>query len=266
MNQLKTSQSYHLRLIPQPPPASGSLIGKNCILNHVIDTLDEKEGHRHSLTLKIELQTMDTGETKSMTALLDSGATRMFIDREYIKVSSFTTRMLSNPILVRNIDGTPNEAGSITDIVELNLQYQNHAERVFFTVTSLGRQNVIMGHTWLQKHNPDINWITGDVKMSCCSRRCCSGCRDKICEERKTWKVQAHHIAECSEGEVPDLDRDDDEDNDTDTEVENGDWIFVTNLHQPRKRSMLPPPSLNALQKPSCRTKTLLLPEKTAPL
>ena len=34
----------------------------------------------------------------------------------------------------------------------------------------------------------------------------------------------------------------------------------------PQKRSMLPPPSLNALQKPSSRTKTLLLLEKTVPL
>ena len=47
----------------------------------VIDTLDEKEGCRRSLTLKIELQTTDMAETKSATALLDSGATGMFIDR-----------------------------------------------------------------------------------------------------------------------------------------------------------------------------------------
>ena len=43
------------------------------VLDHlVIDTLDEKEGRRRSLTLKIELQTTDMAETKSVTALLDS--------------------------------------------------------------------------------------------------------------------------------------------------------------------------------------------------
>ena len=89
----------------------------------VIDTLDKKEGHRCSLTLKIELQTTDMAETKSVTALLDSRATGMFIDREYVKESGFTTRALSNPIPVRNVDGTPNEAGSIRDVVELNLRY-----------------------------------------------------------------------------------------------------------------------------------------------
>ena len=76
------------------------------IPNHlVIDTLDEKEGRRRSLTLKIELQTTDMAETKSVTALLDSKATGMFIDWEYVKKSGFTTRTLSNPIPVRNVDG-----------------------------------------------------------------------------------------------------------------------------------------------------------------
>jgi hypothetical protein len=46
----------------------------------VINTLDETKDHQCSLTLKIELQTTDTGETKSVKALLDSGATGMFID------------------------------------------------------------------------------------------------------------------------------------------------------------------------------------------
>ena len=147
----------------------------------------------------------------------------MFINREYVKKSGFTTRALSNPIPVRNVDSTPNEAGSITDVVELNLRYQNHAERVFFAVTNLGKQNVIMGHTWLRKHNPDINWVTRDVKMSCCSGRCCSGCRDEIREERREQKIQARRVVDCSEGEVPDLDRDDEDDEDTDVEIEDGD-------------------------------------------
>ena len=107
--------------------------------------------------------------------------------------------------------------------MELNLWYQNHAERVFFTVTNLGKQNVIMGHTWLRKHNPDINWVTRDVKMSRCSRRCCSGCRDEIREERREQKIQACRIANCSEGEIPDLDRDDEDDEDVDAEIEDGD-------------------------------------------
>ena len=82
---------------------------------------------------------------------------------------------------------------------------------------------MIMGHTWLRKHNPDINWVTRDVKMSRCSGRCCSGCRDEIREERRELKIQACHIADCSKGEIPDLDRDDEDDEDMDMEIEDGD-------------------------------------------
>ena len=83
---------------------------------------------------------MDTAEVKSVRALLDSGATGMFIDRDYVRTNRLSTRALSNPIPVRNVDGTPNEAGSVTEVVELVLRYKNHSERVFFSVTGLGKQ------------------------------------------------------------------------------------------------------------------------------
>jgi hypothetical protein len=90
----------------------------------VVDALDETEGHRRSLTLKAELQATDTGEIKSVQALLDSGATGMFIDTEYVKASRFSTRTLSYPIPVRNVDGTLNEAGSVREVVELVLRHK----------------------------------------------------------------------------------------------------------------------------------------------
>ena len=113
----------------------------------------------------------------------------MFIDRAYVKANCFPTRTLSSPIPIRNVDGTLNEAGSVTEVVELVLRYRNHSECAFFAVTSLGSQKVIMGHSWLQKHNLDIDWSTGEVKMSHCSGSCCSGCLDEIRTERKLHKL-----------------------------------------------------------------------------
>ena len=31
---------------------------------------------------------------------------------------------------------------------------------------------IILGHTWLVEHNPDINWHTGEVKLTCCPDYC----------------------------------------------------------------------------------------------
>ena len=53
----------------------------------IVDVLDKTEGPRRSLQLTIELQTTDTGETRAVKALLDSGATGMFIDCVYVKAN-----------------------------------------------------------------------------------------------------------------------------------------------------------------------------------
>jgi len=132
-----------------------------------------------SLKLKVELETTDTGEMKSVSSFMDSGATGEYIDCHYAKSNRLHTRKLSEPIPVYNVDGTLNEAGSITEVVDLILRYQNHSEWTLFAVTGLGKQKLILGHSWLRKHNPEIDWVTGEVKMSRYPPRCCSGCRDE---------------------------------------------------------------------------------------
>ena len=121
-----------------------------------------------SLKLKVEIETTDTAERKSVLTLVDCGATGEFIDRNYAKSCRFNLVKLSVPIPVYNIDGTLNEAGSVTEVVDLILRYKNHSERTIFAVSNLGKQKLILGHSWLRKHNPEINWATGEVKMSRC--------------------------------------------------------------------------------------------------
>ena len=125
-----------------------------------------------SVKLKVELQTTDTAETYGVYALLDSGATGMFIDESYVDAQKIATRDLDQPKPVFNVDGTRNEAGSIKRTVDLIMRYGKHSEHATFTVTSLGKQKVILGHSWLRLHNPVINWETQVVEMSRCPDRC----------------------------------------------------------------------------------------------
>ena len=67
------------------------------------------EGISTSLKLKVEIETTNTVEKKSLTALLDSGATGECIDRDYAKSQQFKLIKLTQPIPVYNIDGSPNE-------------------------------------------------------------------------------------------------------------------------------------------------------------
>jgi len=102
-----------------------------------------------SLKLKVELETTDTGEVKSVNSFMDSRATGEFIYRHYAKSNRLHTQKLSKPIPVYNVDGTLNEAGSITEVVDLILRYQNHSEWTLFAVTGLGKQKLILGQSWI---------------------------------------------------------------------------------------------------------------------
>ena len=112
------------------------------------------------LVIKVEIQTTDTTEVKSGPALIDCGATGQFMDRDYVERNRLTTWKLQRAIPVFNMDGSPNEVGSITEIVDMILCYKGHTERTSFMVTSLGKQDIILRFTWLQEHNPEINWQT----------------------------------------------------------------------------------------------------------
>ena len=104
-----------------------------------------------------------------------------------------------------NVDGTENQSGSITHVVNTVLRYRGHSERAYLAVTSLGKSSVILGYTWLRKHNPEVDWTTGDVAMSRCSPNVCTGCRDEARTQRKADKRTAECVRTCSSGPTPDF-------------------------------------------------------------
>ena len=110
-----------------PPPQRRPKWVKQLPKGFVISALDGTEKPRQSVSLNIEL--VADGKTLSVQALLDSGATGMFVDREYVKANQLTTRALPGPIPVRNVDRTLNDAGSITEVAKMVLKYKNHSKR-----------------------------------------------------------------------------------------------------------------------------------------
>src|SRR5215470_18004574 len=151
-----------------------------------------------SLSLKVEIQATDTGVVKGVTALLDSGATGLFIDRDFVRAQGLTTRTLTHPIPVRNVDGTLNAVGAIQEVVDLILRYKGHAERAIFSVSQLGSQKVILGHTWIRLHNPEIDWRMQEVRMSCCPIQC-GACREETRKERE----EERRVRVCWAGSPP---------------------------------------------------------------
>jgi len=100
---------------------------------------------------------MDTSELHSIKALLDSGATESFIDRDFVRLKGINTRTLSCNIPVFNVDSSPNEAEQISEVVDILLRYKTHSERMLLAVSRLGKQSLILGYNWLKDHNPKVD-------------------------------------------------------------------------------------------------------------
>ena len=80
--------------------------------------------------------------------------------------------LLSNSVLVYNIDRTQNAARSITQCTKIVIQFQEHCKKVTAEVTNLGKNQMILSYTWCLHHNPEIYWTIGTVKMTWCPWTC----------------------------------------------------------------------------------------------
>jgi len=122
--------------------------------------------------LNIGVEKVDTHEGIMVKALLDSGVTGMFMNKKMVAKHGFRLQKLERLVVVRNIDGANNNRGAITHQVKVNMYYKSHVERMRIDVCDLGKTDMILGMPWLQAHNPEINWETGEVKMTRCPPLC----------------------------------------------------------------------------------------------
>ena len=181
----------------------------------------------------IEVSTTDISEVHSIKALLDSGAMGNFIDRDFVQTKGINTRSISRPIPVYNVDGSPNEAGQISEVVNVVLHYKTHSERTLLAVSSLRRQNMILGYTWLKDHNPEVNWQTREVQMNRCPSRC-EGCY-VIWKKQALWKrIETKALNVCQSGPSLEYAEDSEEDKvpvwTQEAEYEPGDRLFITRI------------------------------------
>jgi len=128
-----------------------------------INTTERARDIRYTLQLlrevwlKVGLEKLESHEGIAVKALLDSGATGLFMDTTFAKEKGFKMEKLKKPLLVRNVDGTANVGGAITHQVKCNMFFKGHMERARMDVYNLGKTEVILGMPWLTAHNPEID-------------------------------------------------------------------------------------------------------------
>ena len=172
-----------------------------------------------STKVPILLSTFDNHSSLSPIALLDCGATGMFIDTKFAQRHNLNTTKLQRSIPVYNVDGTLNQGGSIQEEIVLSMKVMNHTEKAIFYVCDLGDKDVILGHTWLHHHNPEINWKTGEIGFTRCPKDCNM---QAVRERRKRHKTNAK-----IRKKLPVL-PEDTENEESEETVEEGERVFVT--------------------------------------
>jgi len=155
-----------------------------------------------SLLLPVEIGTTDTSELHSVKALLDSRATGSFINQDFVHSKGMNVRTLSRNIPVFNVDGSPNETGQISKIVDVVLRYKTHSKRMLLAVSRLGKQSLILGYDWLKDHNPKIDWEKGEVEMTRCPLRC-EGGRAQRKEQTRKKRTELRALRSCRDGPTP---------------------------------------------------------------
>ena len=86
-------------------------------------------------------------------------------------MAGFKTHKLETPLQAYNVDGTENKRGTIKTYVSLELEINGRKTNTDLLVTGLGKERIILGFPWLNEHNPDINWKTGEFSWRETSRK-----------------------------------------------------------------------------------------------
>ena len=124
------------------------------------------------------------GKKLEVKALVDSGCTHTGIDEQLVKDKRIQMKSINFSFEVFNADGTKNR--EVTKVAPLEIEINGHKETLEAAVTDLDRTDMFLGHDWLVKHNPEVNWRNGTIKFTRCPGNCTMTHKDIQFNSRQT--------------------------------------------------------------------------------
>ena len=99
--------------------------------------------------------------------LIDSGATKNFVDEQEAKRLKIPIEKLNQPIRVTLLDGNDLVAGVITHTSALQLHFDDGTEQLEkFYLTKIDEEHPwVLGYDWLKRQNPEINWSEPSIVL-----------------------------------------------------------------------------------------------------
>ena len=121
------------------------------------------------------MKIQQTNETPIKALIfLDSGASGNYIAEPFLRRHNIQKQPKKNPYTLRSLDGKPiGKDGQITHkTVPLTLTAHEHSEQIKLEPTPITRYDIILGIPWLNKHDPDIRYRTGQISFKRCPPTC----------------------------------------------------------------------------------------------
>ena len=100
--------------------------------------------------------------TENIEILIDSGATNNFISEELVKRIRIPT-MNTKPFQIRVANGDPETIKYCTE--PCSVEIQEFKDMVCCNVLKMGKERIILGKSWLRKHNPAIDWVKDSIQF-----------------------------------------------------------------------------------------------------
>ncbi len=126
--------------------------------------------------VSVLLEFIINGQVVSTPALIDSGAAGNFMSRDYAMHHKIALIPCSSPLTVEAVDGRPLGSGRVSHVTqEIRMRTGAlHHETIQFYILHAPHTPVILGLPWLRKHDPHIQWATGQIV--CWGKNCHTTC------------------------------------------------------------------------------------------
>ena len=142
------------------------------------------------------------GKNLKVKALVDSRCTHTGIDEQLVKDKRIQTKKINFSFEVFNADRTKN--GEVTRVAPLEVKINGYKETLEAAVTDLDGTDIFLGHDWLIKHNPEVNWKNGTIKFTRCPGNCTMKHKDIPFKTRRNKTMETTTTDNDKVGKEPD--------------------------------------------------------------
>jgi len=106
----------------------------------------------------------------NVKALVNSRCMYIEINEQLVKNKRIQTKPINFLFEIFNADGTKNR--EVTKVAPLEIEINRYKETLEAAVIDLDGTDMFLGHNWLVKHNPEVNWKNGIIKFTRCLGNC----------------------------------------------------------------------------------------------